>query len=563
MDEIEPLISGSMKSSASELPLEYSTSHESINDETLGATGANFRDARWVLYISHFFNQFSEQAWQFCIALFMAAFTNNQSLILVTSYGLVTYSFVCLFGSSVGRYIDQSNRLMVARQFIGFENLAVVTATFLCHILLSRDHDLIIGGDNYIPDDPQTTMAEEPLYDLKSVSLLVGIHLLGAVAMILDSGFLVAVERDWIVVMSIGVCNLRKSERKLTKEEEENVQKTWLSDTNVKMRQIDLSCKIIAPAIGGIFIAYFDDGKSQNHGYNLRGATLVVGGVNVVALVVEYICTAKIYHKIPELAQKSLDDTVAKQGNKEEKSENEKGEREITTEGAIKSGNTTNLKRSLKILDDLEVYFSQSICWAGFSLSLLYLNVALTFGNIMTIYLVWRGIDMEVIGLWRGVASAAGLSGTFVYHLMANDKKIGLVDIGMTSVTFQFLCLCACYASLFVKDNHTFMIMLVGGVCFSRIGLWVFDITVTQLMQLHIPPPIRGLVGGVQQSMNAFFTVIMYVVGLFLSDPSKFYIYAFLSFTGVFLAAIFFGIMVFTRRSTFVSSRDNNKKISV
>jgi len=100
-------------------------------------------------------------------------------------------------------------------------------------------------------------------------------------------------------------------------------------------------------------------------------------------------------------------------------------------------------------------------------------------------------------------------------------------------------------------------------LCFSRIGLWVFDISVTQLMQLHIPPPVRGLVGGVQQSINAFFTVISYVVGLFISDPENFTIYASISFGGVMLAAIFYGLMVFTRRRTFGSSKDDNNGSSV
>lgn len=443
----------------------------------------------------------------------------------MTSYGLVTYSCVCLFGSSIGRYIDKSNRLAVAQQFIGFENLAVLTATLMCYILLSTDHDTKAGS----------------LYDTKSVLLLVSIHLLGAVAMILDSGFLVAVERDWIVVMSIVASKISKSERPFTNEEE-NAQKSWLSDTNVKMRQIDLSCKILAPAISGICIALLDDGTSQNYGYNLRGAALMVGGVNVAALIVEYLCTAKIYNKIPELALKCAHDEKTSDVTSADELDNKGGEKEGITEGT----------RKPKILVDLEVYFSQSICWAGFSLALLYLNVALSFGNIMTVYLVWRGVGLEAIGLWRGVASAAGLAGTFVYHIMV--QKIGLVDIGMISVTFEFLCLAVCYGSLFVHNTDEFFIMLIAGVCFSRIGLWVFDISVTQLMQLHIPPPVRGLIGGVQSSLNAFFTVIIYVVGLFISDPENFKIYASVSFAGVTSAAIFYGMMVFAKRKIWLST---------
>ena len=530
MSEKDPLVGQSQQGTS------YDSS-KSTGDTDPGLTDNDLDHARLLLYLSHLFNQFSEQSWQFCVALFLAAFTNNTSLILVTSYGLVTYSFVCFFGSSIGRYIDKSNRLAVARLLIGWENFAVLTATFMCYILLSRDLDPTFSGS---------------LYDTKSVVLLVSIHLLGAIAMILDSGFLVAVERDWIVVMSIVASKIKKSQGLSTKEEEVNTQKEWLSDTNVKMRQIDLSTKILAPAISGLYIALLDDGKSENHGYNLRGAALMVGGVNVTALIVEYICTAKIYHQIPDLSLKSIDETQeAKESNEVDLSNKEKNEKDGTVGTTSKS----------KFLTDLEVYFSQSICWAGFALALLYLNVALSFGNIMTVYLVWRGIGLEEIGLWRGVSSAAGLLGTFVYHIMAS--RIQLVDVGMISVTFEFLCLAVCFGSLFVQDTNVFFIMLIAGVCFSRIGLWVFDITVTQLMQLHIPPPVRGTVGGVQNSLNAFFTVIIYVVGLFISDPENFKYYASVSFAGVTLAAIFYCVMVFARKAIFLPSKDDDNASSV
>jgi iron-regulated transporter 1 len=317
-----------------------------------------------------------------------------------------------------------------------------------------------------------------------------------------------------------------------------------------------LSCSIVAPAAAGFFIALFDDGTSKQHGYDLRGAAVLVGGVNVAALIVEYICTAKIYHEVPGLAPDSNIVACADDGMMAT-CDLGKGKKDMDLSEENNKTKNKNRRRSLKFLDDLEVYFSQSICWAGFSLSLLYLNVALTFGNIMTGYLVWRGISMEMIGLWRGVASAAGLGGTFVYHCMV--KKMSLVNVGMASVVFQLLCLTACYVSLFVDDINIFFTLLISGVCFSRIGLWVFDISITQLMQLHIPAPVRGLVGGVQQSLNAFFTVIIYTAGLFISNPKYFYIYASISFTGVALAAVFYGLMVFSRKRIFHNSNDKQR----
>lgn len=509
-------------------------------------TRKNLGEARRLLYLSHFFNQFSECTWQFCLVLFLAAFSNYQSLILVTSYGLVSYSFVCFFGPTAGRFIDGANRLQVAQQFIGFENCAVLSATLLCYILLSRQNSLGVDFDDNkkTGDEPAGNSLDGIPTDPASVLLLVGIHILGAIASVLDSGFLVAVERDWIVVMSRAAAHVADNHELRGNGNQEKHQKNqnlWLSDTNIFMRQIDLSCKIVAPFFAGIFVALFNDGTHPQHGYDLRGAALLVGGLNALALVVEYICTAKIYNDIPDLALKSAVPTSSQE------SSNCKGTgAEKSTVPHNKTTLGIPLCVSLKVPESLVIYFQQPICWAGFSLALLYLNVVLTFGGIMTAYLVWRGMSLQAIGLWRGVSSAAGLAGTFIYHFMA--KKRDLIEVGMFSVSFQLLCLTSCYASLFVDNRTISFAMLIAGVCFSRIGLWVFDISVTQLMQQHIPAPIRGLVGGVQKSLNAFFTLVTFSVGLFFSDPRYFYIYSSIAFAGVALAAIFYGFQVYAKR---------------
>ena len=50
--------------------------------------------ARRILYASHFFNQFSEQTWQFCVVIILAAVADYHSLFLVASYGLASYAAV-------------------------------------------------------------------------------------------------------------------------------------------------------------------------------------------------------------------------------------------------------------------------------------------------------------------------------------------------------------------------------------------------------------------------------------------------------------------------------------
>lgn len=239
------------------------------------------RHARRLLYLSHLLNQFSENAWQFCLVLFLAAFSNYESLVLVSTYGLCSGLFVCSFGARIGRFIDDADRLFVARLFIGLENFSVLTATALCYTLLSDrrsvpfEHEL----DNHFT----TRMSGVPA-DPKSVVLLIGIHFLGALARVLDSGFVVAIERDWIVVMSESI-----SVQGLTNSQSIERQKAWLTETNIFMKQIDLSSKIVAPAVAGFIVAFLDDGTDPHHGSDLRGAALFVGCLNATALVVEYI----------------------------------------------------------------------------------------------------------------------------------------------------------------------------------------------------------------------------------------------------------------------------------
>ena len=67
-------------------------------------------------------------------------------------------------------------------------------------------------------------------------------------------------------------------------------------------------------------------------------------------------------------------------------------------------------------------------------------------------------------------------------------------------------------------------------------------------MQEHIPEEVRGLVGGVQQSLNAFFGLLSFGLGLIFPDPRDFYVYVSVGYAAVGLALICFSLGVFTKR---------------
>ena len=137
-------------------------------------------------------------------------------------------------------------------------------------------------------------------------------------------------------------------------------------------------------------------------------------------------------------------------------------------------------------------------------------------------YLLYRGMSMGQVGIWRGVSSAVGLVGTIAYKVSANHLKLSTT--GMWSIVYQLIFISFSFVSMFISDFTISMVLLVFGVCTSRIGLYVFEITVTQLMQEYIPESIRGNIGGIQNSLNAFFQLSSFVVCVIYPNPKDFII---------------------------------------
>eukprot|EP00816_Leptocylindrus_hargravesii_P011921 CAMPEP_0196823978 /NCGR_PEP_ID=MMETSP1362-20130617/89905_1 /TAXON_ID=163516 /ORGANISM="Leptocylindrus danicus, Strain CCMP1856" /LENGTH=420 /DNA_ID=CAMNT_0042204063 /DNA_START=211 /DNA_END=1470 /DNA_ORIENTATION=- len=381
--------------------------------------------ARRILYASHAFAQTSEISWQFCLTIFLAAFTNYQSLFLVSSYGLLSGLCTCLASGYVGKFVDRAPRLYVARALLISQNTCVVFATICSFLLLLKDSPspaLVASTIDDPNDDTTVTWLTSRLHDVPldrySVTLFISIHMLGVTADVLDKAFKVAIEKDWVVVLSneAASCGEKKS--------------SWLRETNVAMKQIDLSCKIIAPALAGGLVATGE----------LRFTAVAVGALNFLSIVVEYTCTEMIYKVTPRLASKNASVRQVQNGNDKSNNlanlrhnQNGNGDHSNGGEGVITSdtNNDDGWCCFVKILKQdgmLKTYFQQPIAAGGVALSLLYLNI-LTFGSVMTAYLVFRGVRMDVIGTLRGISCAIGLLGTVAFHFSA--ARISLEATGL------------------------------------------------------------------------------------------------------------------------------------
>ena len=87
-------------------------------------------------------------------------------------------------------------------------------------------------------------------------------------------------------------------------------------------------------------------------------------------------------------------------------------------------------------------------------------------------------------------------------------------------------------------------IMYCSCLCNRRIyfnsGLWMADLVVTQLMQESIVETERGIVHGVQNSLNMFMDMLKFVLVIVLPQIEIFGVHIILSFSFICLASLFF-----------------------
>jgi hypothetical protein len=581
---------------------------------------------RW-LYVSQAMHQFSEEAWQFCLVLLLAALTNNQSLLLVSTYGVTLDALVAYGTPRMGKMIDRaaaasavtallhgegkgrSPRLTLIRQWLLLDKSFVLLATACCWYLFRQQQQ-----------QTQTSL-EEKSFDflawlqsysssswLISFFLLLGIHVLGAMSQILDKSVLLALERDWIVVMSDqyshppheendddyadgpystngyqrdkdfdseasdpGAYKHNRNHSDTIKNENKDHRSHWLTQTNVIMKQIDLACQIAAPALSGCFIAYWASLFASSSSTSLVVASYPNG--NSSTWEGSYHEDYEHGDEVGQQQQQHWSGAIIWVGTLHMLS--------LIIEwicmtqiyhlvpalSAAKPSETVRplTDTSISLSEDEEdddrddandcncaghaicVFFceqSTAVSLGGLGLALLYFNV-MTFGGMMTGYLITMGgMSLTTIGILRGVNSAIGLVGTVAFDVSHRILGYSVEFTGLWSITCQFVFLSISALSMGITDPHLSMVCLIAGVLPSRIGLYSYDITMTTVQQ-QVKPSVRALVGGTQTSLNAWMELLSFALGMTFSEPRQFHVFIVGGYAAVGLAMILYIVGVY------------------
>ncbi|KAI4876634.1 hypothetical protein NFI96_024370, partial [Prochilodus magdalenae] len=381
------------------------------------------------------------------------------------------------------------------------------------------------------------------------------------IANLASTAMSITIQRDWVVVVA-------------------GDDRSGLADMNATVRIIDQLTNILAPMLVGQIMAFGSHfmGCGFIAGWNLCSMCL-----EYFLLWKVYQKTPALAIKA---GQKDTGDQELKHLNIQKELENPEGPTEgsqLMNEAAVvKSDQEKNqgccyqMSEPLRTFRDGWVaYYNQPIFFAGMSLAFLYMTV-LGFDCITTGYAYTQGLNGSILSLLMGASAVSGICGTVAFTWVR--KKCGLIRTGFIAGTAQLSCLMLCVASVFAPgspfdlrvspfeamishllgnnaplpeaptmssvvtteaqgllnistwqaeevphiESYMSVSLLFAGVIAARIGLWSFDLTVTQLIQENVAEAERGVINGVQNSMNYLLDLLHFVMVILAPNPEAF-----------------------------------------
>ncbi|XP_024529854.1 solute carrier family 40 member 1-like [Selaginella moellendorffii] len=277
------------------------------------------------------------------------------------------------------------------------------------------------------------------------------------------------------------------------------------------MKRIDLVCKMLAPAFVGIWLSSF----------SAIPCLIATVAWNGLSLALEYRLLSTVFHRAPALQKLS----------RSKKCQDKLDPRALTGVTQLVKG------ACIAMIDGWASYFRQEVVLAAVALAVLHCTV-LSFGFVMTAALAWKGVPAHIIGVARGLGAFLGVAATYMYPVLQSREGTG--KAGLWAISTQWLCLMVSVASVWIHKTSVAASLLISGIVASRLGLWMFDLAVTQLMQSTVEEQERGRIGGVQSALQSLMTLLSFVITILAPDPKEFGRLVIISYVIVTIAALLF-----------------------
>ncbi|KAB0391302.1 hypothetical protein E2I00_008765, partial [Balaenoptera physalus] len=498
----------------------------------LGSLANYLISAKFLLYLGHSLSTWGDRMWHFAVSVFLVELYGN-SLLLTAVYGLVVAGSVLVLGAIIGDWVDKNARLKVAQTSLLIQNVSVILCGIILMMVFLHKKELLTMYHGWV-----LTSCYILIITIANIANLANLHI-------------------YLPLSPTSV------------------------DMNATIRRIDQLTNILAPMAVGQIMTF---GSPVIGCGFISGWNLVSMCVEYFLLWKVYQKTPALAVKAApkeetELKQlnvyketepKPLEGTHL-MGEKDPDVHELEHEQELSCASQMAEPFRT-------FRDGWVSYYNQPVFLAGMGLAFLYMTV-LGFDCITTGYAYTQGLSGSILSILMGASAVTGIMGTVAFTWLR--RKCGLVRTGLISGFAQLSCLILCMISVFMpgspldlsvspfEDIRSRFIqteplsitptkiseiisttdihmsngsdpanivpemspksvpiisvsLLFAGVIAARIGLWSFDLTVTQLLQENVVESERGIINGVQNSMNYLLDLLHFIMVILAPNPEAF-----------------------------------------
>lgn len=317
--------------------------------------------------------------------------------------------------------------------------------------------------------------------------------LAGAVERLSGLALGVAMERDWVVLLA-------GPNRPIA-----------LAQANAVLSRIDLLCEIAGASLFGILLSQHDPVTCLKF-----AASLMIWALPVV--VVLTWLTNKLSSGVLDRAKPS-----------QTHCSNFRPDAECIVEiglDAIKHG--------------WAEYIQQPVLPASLAFVLLYFNIVLTPGGLMTAFLTQHGLNPSIIGGFSGLCAFMGVAATFISAKLV--RQLGILKAGAVGLIFQASLLTIAVAVYWSGSlsRQTPLLSFLCLIVLSRLGHMSYDVVGAQILQTGIPSSKANLIGTTELSVASLAEFGMLGIAIVANDVSHFGFLATLSLFAVVGAAWMF-----------------------
>ncbi|KAF4389762.1 hypothetical protein F8388_009895 [Cannabis sativa] len=178
-------------------------------------------------------------------------------------------------------------------------------------------------------------------------------------------------------------------------------------------------------------------------------------------------------------------------------------------------------------------YMQQPVLPASLAYVLLYFNIVLTPGSMMTAFLTQHGLNPSIIGSFSGLCAVMGVAATFVSAILI--KRLGILKAGALGLIFQASLLTIAVAVYWSGSlsQHSPLLFFLCMIVLSRVGHMSYDVVAAQILQTGIPSSKANLIGTTEVAVASLAESTMLGVAIIANDVSHFRYLAMLSLLSV------------------------------